>query len=101
MRCDAHRNDTCRNNGKPYNVCLAEDVSESISVLRYKNLIVIGNALVLKLKYRYYAGWADKIYGRTIDVGPTKLAYTLHQPIGVCGQIIPWVLVSAGEVRAV
>jgi len=40
--------------------------------------------------YRYYAGWADKVYGRTIDVGPMKLAYTLHQPLGVCGQIIPW-----------
>ncbi|KAI5808561.1 aldehyde dehydrogenase [Peziza echinospora] len=61
-----------RDNGKPYKVCLEEDLGESVSVLRY------------------YAGWADKIYGRTIDVGPQKLAYTLHQPIGVCGQIIPW-----------
>ncbi|KAF8471688.1 aldehyde dehydrogenase domain-containing protein [Kalaharituber pfeilii] len=60
------------NNGKPYSVCLAEDLGESISVLRY------------------YGGWADKVYGKTIDVGPQKLAYTLHQSIGVCGQIIPW-----------
>jgi aldehyde dehydrogenase (NAD+) len=39
---------------------------------------------------RYYAGWADKIFGQTIDIDPKTLAYTRHEPIGVCGQIIPW-----------
>ncbi|WOO80044.1 Aldehyde dehydrogenase [Vanrija pseudolonga] len=40
---------------------------------------------------RYYAGLADKFYGQTINqFGPDAIAYTLHQPIGVCGQIIPW-----------
>ncbi|KAH7162305.1 aldehyde dehydrogenase domain-containing protein [Dactylonectria estremocensis] len=39
---------------------------------------------------RYYAGYADKNFGKVIDVGPDKMAYTLKQPIGVCGQIIPW-----------
>ena len=39
---------------------------------------------------RYYAGWADKIHGQTIGTTSEKLAYTLRQPIGVVGQIIPW-----------
>ncbi|KAL4886691.1 aldehyde dehydrogenase domain-containing protein [Aspergillus karnatakaensis] len=39
---------------------------------------------------RYYAGWADKIHGQTIDTNPETLTYTRHEPIGVCGQIIPW-----------
>lgn len=39
---------------------------------------------------RFYAGWADKIFGQTIPTHSLKLAYTLKQPIGVCGQIIPW-----------
>ena len=39
--------------------------------------------------FRYYAGWADKIQGKTIPVDANNLVYTLHEPIGVCGQIIP------------
>jgi aldehyde dehydrogenase (NAD+) len=39
---------------------------------------------------RYYAGWADKIEGRTIPVRGSFLTYTLRQPVGVVGQIIPW-----------
>jgi aldehyde dehydrogenase (NAD+) len=39
---------------------------------------------------RYYAGWADKIEGRTIPVRGSFLSYTLRQPVGVVGQIIPW-----------
>ncbi len=39
---------------------------------------------------RYYAGWADKIHGQTIDTNPETLTYTRHEPVGVCGQIIPW-----------
>lgn len=59
-------------NGKPYSVALDVDVAESIGCLRY------------------YAGWADKLHGSTIDTGPDKLAYTIREPVGVCGQIIPW-----------
>jgi aldehyde dehydrogenase (NAD+) len=40
--------------------------------------------------YRYYAGWADKIYGQTIPFSPDYFCYTRHEPIGVVGQIIPW-----------
>ncbi|KAF7170725.1 hypothetical protein CNMCM6106_005318 [Aspergillus hiratsukae] len=39
---------------------------------------------------RYYGGWADKIVGQTIDTNPDSLTYTRHEPVGVCGQIIPW-----------
>lgn len=40
--------------------------------------------------FRYFAGWADKINGKVIQYDPKKLAYTVHEPYGVCGQIIPW-----------
>ena len=59
-------------NGKPYSVALDEDLGEVASTIRY------------------YAGWADKLYGQTISTTPQKFAYTLKQPIGVCAQIIPW-----------
>jgi aldehyde dehydrogenase (NAD+) len=39
---------------------------------------------------RYYGGWADKIEGRTVPVRGNFLCYTLRQPVGVVGQIIPW-----------
>ncbi|OWF44487.1 retinal dehydrogenase 1-like isoform X1 [Mizuhopecten yessoensis] len=39
---------------------------------------------------RYYAGWADKIHGKTIPVNGDFFSFTRHEPIGVCGQIIPW-----------
>jgi aldehyde dehydrogenase (NAD+) len=42
--------------------------------------------------FEYYAGWVTKITGETIPVskGGDAFAYTLREPIGVCGQIIPW-----------
>jgi aldehyde dehydrogenase (NAD+) len=40
--------------------------------------------------YRYYAGWADKIHGKTIPVEGNFFCYTRHEPVGVVGQIIPW-----------
>ncbi len=40
--------------------------------------------------YRYYAGWADKIHGKTIPIDGSYLCFTKHEPVGVCGQIIPW-----------
>ena len=40
--------------------------------------------------YRYYAGWADKIEGKTIPVNGPYFCYTRHEPTGVVGQIIPW-----------
>ncbi|GAM90049.1 hypothetical protein ANO11243_080890 [Dothideomycetidae sp. 11243] len=59
-------------NGKPYSVALNEDLVEVAET------------------FRYYAGWADKTYGQVIDTHNEKFAYTVREPLGVCGQIIPW-----------
>jgi acyl-CoA reductase-like NAD-dependent aldehyde dehydrogenase len=41
--------------------------------------------------FRYYGGWATKIEGEVIPVSwPDMLCYTRKEPVGVCGQIIPW-----------
>jgi acyl-CoA reductase-like NAD-dependent aldehyde dehydrogenase len=40
--------------------------------------------------FEFFAGQATKIYGQTNPVTPTILNYTLKEPLGVCGQIIPW-----------
>src|SRR5215211_5224492 len=40
---------------------------------------------------RYFAGWPTKIVGETIPVSwPNTFCYTRKEPVGVCGQIIPW-----------
>uniref|UniRef100_H2YMW5 Aldehyde dehydrogenase domain-containing protein n=1 Tax=Ciona savignyi TaxID=51511 RepID=H2YMW5_CIOSA len=39
---------------------------------------------------RYYAGWTDKMHGKTVPVDGDYLSYTLVQPAGVCGLILPW-----------
>lgn len=41
-------------------------------------------------KFHYYAGWADKIHGMTVPADGPYHVQTLHEPIGVAGQIIPW-----------
>lgn len=40
--------------------------------------------------FEYYAGLADKLGGETIPVAPDILDYTLREPWGVCGVIVPW-----------
>lgn len=59
--------------------------------------------------FQYYAGWATKIEGRTIPVsvpwapGTQWHAYTLREPVGVCGAIVPWnfpILMAAFKVPA-
>ena len=59
-------------NGKPRHVAQAADLPLLIAC------------------YRYYAGWADKIQGKTIPVAGDYFCYTRHEPVGVVGQIIPW-----------
>ena len=39
---------------------------------------------------RYYAGAADKIHGEVLKMSSEFHAYTLREPIGVVGHIIPW-----------
>lgn len=40
--------------------------------------------------FRYYAGWADKVHGKTIPADGQIFSMTRVEPVGVCGQIIPW-----------
>jgi aldehyde dehydrogenase (NAD+) len=40
--------------------------------------------------FQYFAGWADKIHGETIPVKGNYLTYTLREPVGVVGAIVPW-----------
>ncbi|PPQ64704.1 hypothetical protein CVT24_008331 [Panaeolus cyanescens] len=55
------------NNGKPFKIARDFDIGDSIQCLRY------------------YAGWADKIIGQSLEVdNKTKFAFTRHDPIGVC-----------------
>ncbi|CAK7272487.1 aldehyde dehydrogenase (NAD(P)(+)) ald5 [Sporothrix epigloea] len=49
-----------------------------------------GDVAAVVATLRYYGGWADKIEGKTIDISPDMFHYTRNEPIGVCGQIIPW-----------
>ncbi|KAF8997405.1 aldehyde dehydrogenase [Cyathus striatus] len=60
------------NSGKLYGVARMGEVEAVIDTLRY------------------YAGWADKVQGKTIETNESKFAYTRHEPYGVVGQIIPW-----------
>src|SRR5262249_19948070 len=60
-------------NGKPRSVARVADVPLAVDVLRYM------------------AGWATKIEGKTIPISvPGHAAWTLREPVGVVGQIIPW-----------
>jgi len=65
-------------NGKPLKIARAADVPLAVDL------------------FRYMAGWATKIEGNTIPLsvpytpGAKYLAYTVREPVGVVGQIIPW-----------
>jgi len=65
-------------NGKPLKIARVADVPLAVDL------------------FRYMAGWATKIEGNTIPIsvpyapGAQFLAYTLREPVGVVGQIIPW-----------
>jgi aldehyde dehydrogenase (NAD+) len=59
-------------NGKPFAIAKAVDVQKTVAC------------------YRYFAGWADKVHGKTIPIDGEFLCYTRHEPLGVVGQIVPW-----------
>jgi len=65
-------------NGKPLTIARGADLPLAIDM------------------FRYMAGWTTKIEGNTIPIsvpytpGAKYLAYTVREPIGVVGQIIPW-----------
>ncbi|MGZ6340700.1 MAG: aldehyde dehydrogenase family protein, partial [Candidatus Limnocylindrales bacterium] len=49
-----------------------------------------GEALAVSLVFEYYAGAATKLFGETIPVSKPGLDFTLREPIGVVGLIVPW-----------
>ncbi|KAG2376563.1 Aldehyde dehydrogenase family 2 member [Vigna angularis] len=55
----------------------------------YEQVAKIELPIIVRL-FRYYAGWADKIHGLTVPADGPYTVQTLHEPIGVAGQIIPW-----------
>ncbi|XP_027750143.1 aldehyde dehydrogenase, mitochondrial [Empidonax traillii] len=59
-------------NGKPYAISYLVDLDMVVKCLRY------------------CAGWSDKFHGKTIPLDGDFFCYTRHEPVGVCGQIIPW-----------
>lgn len=59
-------------NGKSYEIALEEDIPSAIN------------------QFRYYAGWATKVLGQTTPISPDYFNYSVHEPVGVVGQIIPW-----------
>jgi acyl-CoA reductase-like NAD-dependent aldehyde dehydrogenase len=63
-----------------------ETLDNGKAIFESKNIDIPGAAET----FRYYAGWASKIYGETNPSDPTMFNYTLREPVGVCGQIIPW-----------
>lgn len=40
--------------------------------------------------FEYFAGWPARLEGSTIPTGSDRLVYTVRQPVGVVGQIVPW-----------
>lgn len=72
---DAHRDEFMRidtlNNGKP----LRETEYDAVDAANC---------------FRYYAGLATKPHGQTFDVPAPSQTFTVREPIGVCGQIVPW-----------
>src|SRR5258708_25758489 len=60
-------------NGKPLTIARVADIPLAVDL------------------FRYMSGWATKIEGNTIPISAGNyFAYTLREPIGVVGQIIPW-----------
>ena len=63
-----------------------ETLDNGKPIFESKNIDIPGAAET----FRYYAGWASKIYGETNPSEPGMFNFTLREPVGICGQIIPW-----------
>ncbi|XP_065169832.1 aldehyde dehydrogenase, mitochondrial-like [Atheta coriaria] len=59
-------------NGKPFMFAHHVDLLSSVKI------------------FRFFAGFADKNFGSTTPIDGNYIAQTRHEPVGVCGQIIPW-----------
>lgn len=73
---DKHRDELAKlevlDNGKPINEAKGYDIPSAAATIRY------------------FAGWADKIEGKTIPINGDCFTYTHKVPVGICGLIIPW-----------
>src|ERR1017187_3989342 len=59
-------------NGKPVSIAKAVDVAATVGC------------------FRYFAGWSDKVHGKTIPVDGDFFCYTRPEPVGGVGEIIAW-----------
>ncbi|SCV04260.1 LANO_0G09120g1_1 [Lachancea nothofagi CBS 11611] len=78
---------------------LASLVEENVEILAQVESLDSGKPIATNAKYdvlaisqvlKYYAGWADKAQGQSFCPDSNTLTYTLHQPLGVVGCIIPF-----------
>src|SRR5260221_1653290 len=60
------------------------DSGKPVAAIRRQDLPAVLDTL------SYYAGWADKINGQVIPARPDALTYTVREPLGVVGAIVPW-----------
>jgi betaine-aldehyde dehydrogenase len=74
---------------------LVKDHLEELARLESRNVgkpitSARGEALAVSLVFEYYAGAANKLFGETIPTSKPGLDFTLREPIGVVGLIVPW-----------
>jgi aldehyde dehydrogenase (NAD+) len=60
------------------------DAGKPVSAIRRQDMPAVLDTLT------YYAGWADKVNGQVIPARTDALTYTVREPIGVVGVIVPW-----------
>jgi aldehyde dehydrogenase (NAD+) len=60
------------------------DAGKPVSAIRRQDMPAVLDTLT------YYAGWADKVNGQVIPARTDALTYTVREPIGVVGIIVPW-----------
>jgi len=78
--------DLIEKHGEELAILETMDVGRSIGITR---MVDVGGAVE---QLRYNAGWATKLTGETVNISSPGewLSYTLREPVGVVGQIVPW-----------
>ena len=76
--------DLIRRNAEELVSLESRDAGKPVAAVRRQDLPAVLDTLA------YYAGWADKISGQVIATRPDALTYTVREPVGVVGAIVPW-----------
>ncbi len=76
--------DLIRQNAEELVALESLDSGKPVNAIRRQDLPAVLDTLT------YYAGWADKIHGQVIPARTDALTYTVREPLGVVGAIIPW-----------